>query len=204
MRTMKIAVVLCLFLVAHAAASGMTSVYAIVEKVVFEPNEANAERIQLWGAFSFVGHEAFPRSAPPAVSSDPIRGYLYFSLPPGHTDQLNSVRTEWADLKAAAGTGQAVSFGGGQWMYVGAMSPAGPTGGIYVTGPDGRGGTVSGMLALHVVDATGKTSPLPSLLRTSVSGAPTPYFTNTGLVKLAADGSHAEIVKKLRAALAAR
>jgi hypothetical protein len=29
-------------------------VFAVVEKVIFEPNEQAPERIQLWGAFAFV------------------------------------------------------------------------------------------------------------------------------------------------------
>ena len=37
---------------AHLAASGQVSIYAIVEKVVLEPNDSAPERIQIWGAFT--------------------------------------------------------------------------------------------------------------------------------------------------------
>ena len=39
---------------AHLTASGPLGIYGIVEKVVFEPNEAAPERIQVWGAFTYV------------------------------------------------------------------------------------------------------------------------------------------------------
>jgi hypothetical protein len=187
MRTAKLAVALCLFLVAHVSASGRTGVYAVIEKVVFEPNEANAERIQLWGAFSFVGQEMFPRSAPPAeATSNPVRGYFYFSMPKGTADQIKVVRNEWTDLKAMAGTGQAVSFG--QWNYMGVMGPDGPTGGVYVS--------------VQVDEKNFQGYPLLLLTLAPPRGTPTPYVTNTGLVKLPAEGSHAATVKRLRDALA--
>lgn len=189
MKSVTLAVALCLCLAASMSASGRTGVFAVVEKVVFEPNEANAERIQLWGAFSFVGTEMFrPGSTGTEVRSEPLRGYMYFSLPSGNAEQIKAVRTEWADLKAIAGTGQVVSFG--QFMYMGAMTPTGPTGGVYVSVPVGPQ-EYRGVL-------------LPVLTEAPPAGEPVPYVTNTGLVKIPADGSHAELVKKLRAALAQR
>jgi hypothetical protein len=186
MKAITLAVGLCLSLVAYPAASGPASVYAIVEKVVFEPNESSPERIQLWGAFSFVVQErALQLGAPsPAETvTNPQRGYMYFSLPPDKPEQAAVVRAEWVDLKAVAGTGQAVAFG--QWMSMG--------GAVY-------GGVPSGRFMNSIPVA--RLVPLVVLTATPPHAEPAPYAINTGLVKLAADGSHAELVQKLRAALA--
>jgi hypothetical protein len=79
-----------------------------VDKVVFEPSEAAPQRIQVWGVFSVAPYSA---SGSPVIAA-PKRGYLYYKLPaPG--PQADIAKKEWADLKAAAGTGQAVAFGGG-------------------------------------------------------------------------------------------
>jgi len=43
------------FSASRALASDPVGVYAIVDKVVFEPNETNPERIQVWGAFALSG-----------------------------------------------------------------------------------------------------------------------------------------------------
>jgi hypothetical protein len=89
-------------------ASGPLGVYGIVDKVVFEPSEAAPQRIQVWGVFIVAPYSA---SGSPIIAA-PKRGYLYYKLPaPGPAAEL--VKKEWSDLKAAAGTGQAVAFGGG-------------------------------------------------------------------------------------------
>ena len=88
------------------SASGRIGIYGIVSKVVFEPDENNPERIQVFGAFSHV--EGFD------LVSSPQRGYLYFRIPRSR-ESLQRVRTEWADLNAIAGTGQAVAFGSLGW-----------------------------------------------------------------------------------------
>jgi len=85
------------------AYSDWTGVYARVDKVVFEPNEAAPERIQIWGAFALAVKEN-PNSYEPAQ-----RGYLYYSLAPGKEEIC---RKEWADLKSIAGSGQIIGFGG--------------------------------------------------------------------------------------------
>jgi hypothetical protein len=63
------------FNVIRAEASDPVGIYAIVEKVVFEPNDQAPERIQVWGAFALSD----------AQHGDgylaPQRGYLYYSLP---------------------------------------------------------------------------------------------------------------------------
>jgi hypothetical protein len=103
-----------------AAYSDWTGVYARIDKVVFEPNATAPERIQVWGAFALASKQD-------RNSYDPAeRGYLYFSLKPGKEDVC---RKEWADLKAVAGTGEIVGFGGRPMptrLRKGADKPADP------------------------------------------------------------------------------
>jgi hypothetical protein len=86
---------------AAPAVSDHVGVYALVDRVVFEPNEAAPERVQLWGAFA-VAH-ATNRN----TYETPRRGYFYYALAPGKAEVC---RREWADFKAAAGTGQVIGF----------------------------------------------------------------------------------------------
>lgn len=76
--------------------------YALIDKVVLEPKTGAPERIQIWGAFALASKE--DRNSYNA----PGRGYLYFWCKPGKEEVC---RKEWADLKAAAGTGQVIGFG---------------------------------------------------------------------------------------------
>ncbi|PYK57295.1 MAG: hypothetical protein DME21_17635 [Verrucomicrobia bacterium] len=86
---------------ARALASDPVGVYALVDKVVFEPNETNPERVQIRGAFAIA--EGYGYTYKKAE-----RGYLYYKVNP---DKPKACRNEWADLKAVAGTGQIVAFG---------------------------------------------------------------------------------------------
>jgi hypothetical protein len=84
------------------AASDMIGVYAVIEKVVFEPAQGPPERVQIWGAFA---------TADTRNNDDyggPQKGYFYFSCP---ASQLTTCRNEWADLQAVAGKGAGVGFG---------------------------------------------------------------------------------------------
>jgi hypothetical protein len=83
-------------------ASDPVGVYAIVEKVVFEPNDTSPQRVQVWGAFA-VAKKTNPNDYEPAQ-----RGYLYYTLTPGKEELC---KREWNDLKSVAGTGQPVAFG---------------------------------------------------------------------------------------------
>ena len=177
---------------AHVQASGPLGIYAVIERVVFEPDRERPDRIQIWGAFVYADGTT---AADLSGVSKPVRGYLYFSLPtlPNRrlADETAIVRREWADLGAVAGTGEAVGFG--RWGYIGAfegLDPAGRGRAIpYVLERGPGGGQASG---LRVRSASERPA------------APTPYETNAGIVKLAADGSHADIVRRLRASLAAK
>ena len=84
-----------------ANASGPIAVYALVDKVSFEPNADKPERVRISGVFI----TAEERSD---VYSAPQRGSLYFALP--KQDRELALR-EWADLKSVAGTRQVVGLG---------------------------------------------------------------------------------------------
>src|SRR5260370_38275433 len=84
-------------------ASDWIGIYARIDKVVFEPSANIPERIQIWGAFALASKENRNTYEPAK------RGYLYYSLKPGKEEVC---RKEWADLKAKAGTGEIIGFGG--------------------------------------------------------------------------------------------
>jgi hypothetical protein len=97
--------VICPLFLRAAPAGGYsdpTGVYALIDKVVLEPNTDAPERIQVWGAFAFASQDDVTRYSAPAV------GYLYFSCKPGKEEVC---RKEWADLKASAGSGDVIGFG---------------------------------------------------------------------------------------------
>ena len=167
---------------AHLTASGPLGIYGIVEKVVFEPNDTAPERIQVWGAFAYVD----PTRG--SFVSPAKRGYLYFTLPSptsGVFSDLNNVKTEWADLKTVAGTGQAVGFG--SWSYVG---------GFDSLRPDARSGRL-----LARAPRGGEQTDLRVRPASEAPSQPATYQTNAGIVKLTSNGSHAAIVKDLKDAL---
>src|SRR6266851_3712090 len=85
----------------RALASDPVGIYALVDKVVFEPSETNPERIQVWGAFAFA--EGYGNTYKNAE-----RGYLYYKA---NSDKPTACRNEWSDLKTVAGSGQIVAFG---------------------------------------------------------------------------------------------
>src|SRR5580704_14221055 len=94
------AVTLAVLSFGTAQASGYVGVYALIEKVVMEPNADNPERIQIFGVFSIATDKQ--------VFQPAQRGYLYFTL----SNEKDLIRREWADLKAAAGTRTVIAFGG--------------------------------------------------------------------------------------------
>ena len=168
-----------LFGVSHLRASGPLGVYAIVENVAFEPSESAPQRIRITGAFAYV--ENPDRSLQASAAK---RGYMYFKLPDDAAAATTAHR-EWNDIKAVAGTGQAIGFG--NWFYVGGFGTIQPdvkTTQIIESSP--RGGSSADM----------RVRP-----ESETPATPTNYQTNNGIVKLSADGNRAEVVKALRAAL---
>jgi hypothetical protein len=168
-------------LTVNVRASGPAGVYAIIEKVTLEPNEAAAERILISGAFSFV-QGGIQR---PYATSKPQRGSMYFRIPANASEaQKQTIRREWADLKTIAGTGQAVAFG--DWFYMGGFEEAPAT---------------PGRILANTSSSPGITNEVRVFKQSDPKGDPTAYTTNSGLVKLPATGTHAAAVAELKAAL---
>lgn len=162
------------------SASGSVGIYGIVEKVIFEPNEKVPEHIQVWGAFAFLENQS-------NTISEVKRGYLYFRLPLGGGQDLENVKTEWKDLQVIAGTGQAVAFG--RWGYIGGF------GGLQ---SDTRTGKTSGPPYTLAREPGNPQTDVRVRPESEPPTGPASYSTNVGIVKLATDGNHAEIVKKLK------
>jgi hypothetical protein len=93
-------------------ADGPVGVYAMVQKVVFEPGEAAPKALQIWGVFVWV--DGGLKS--PGPINLPQRGYMYFKLPGGAAES-SAARKQWADIKAVAGSNQIIAFG--DWKYSG-------------------------------------------------------------------------------------
>ena len=90
-------------------ASDPLGVYAVVTKVVMEPDECAPTKVQIWGAFSY----ADPRTGGYGAVQ---RGYLYCMVPKGATPALDQSNgrisgAEWADLKVLVGSSEVVGFG---------------------------------------------------------------------------------------------
>jgi hypothetical protein len=84
------------------AKRGTIGIYAIVDKVAFEPDEASPERIRIWGTF------VVPVPMSSGEYKSPQQGYIYFRMMPG-TEQ--AAKQDWRSLKSLAGTGQCIGFG---------------------------------------------------------------------------------------------
>jgi hypothetical protein len=126
MKVMMAALALVIAGTAIVVASDRIGVYAVIDKVVFEPNDQNPERVQVWGAFAVATRKD-------RDNYDPVqRGYLYFSA----AGSRPMTRAEWNDLKSVAGTRKVVGFSSrfGQAVRVRAATdkPASPD--AYETG----------------------------------------------------------------------
>jgi len=102
MRLSRPLAVLCIpALAAPLAASDPIGIYAAVDKVLVEPSEGPAERVQIWGAFALAAKES--RNA----YAEPQRGYLYCGLEQGKEEEC---RKQWEDLRRLARSGQAAAM----------------------------------------------------------------------------------------------
>jgi hypothetical protein len=164
-------------------ASGEVGVYAIVSKVVLEPNDKAPERIQIWGAFTFVDKEITTGRQ----TLTPQRGYMYYTLS-GSASQRDVALKEWADFKTIAGTGQAVAFG--RFMYIGRFADS------LIAGPKSMmlmGGDPVTFNGSHYENPVRSESVTPV--------EPNPYPLQMGLTKLPTAGNFAAVVAELQAAL---
>jgi hypothetical protein len=96
------AVLLALAWQTPARASDPIGAYALIDKVVLEPNEQAPTHIQVWGAFTFAAAESGD------TYTRPVRGYLYYHAVDG---KENICRKEWKDMKKIAGTGRVIGLG---------------------------------------------------------------------------------------------
>jgi len=170
-------------------ASGGAGIYAIVSRVVFEPDDKTPERIQIWGAFTLVDGGA----GSGGKTLTPRRGYLYFALPSadGNPYQRGVALKEWADFKVIAGTGQAVAFGslgyGGVFSADLISPPAGiPSNLCWGGNPDNP-----------VLCRSGN----PVHAESAAPASPITYPINMGLTRLSNTGNLAEVVKQLQDSL---
>jgi len=85
-----------------AHASDWVAVYALVDKVVLEPDADKPEQIQIWGVF------ATAKLNDRNLYEAPRRGYLYFKMP---QEKKDLARNEWSDFKEIAGKRKVVGFG---------------------------------------------------------------------------------------------
>jgi hypothetical protein len=189
MRPIKAALTFALVLGASSLfASGPVGLYGIIDKVVFEPNEAAPERLQVWGVFAYADIQ---ESGDGLGISPAKRGYLYFkirSATPGFTTdkQVERIKNEWLDLKSVAGTGQAVGFG--KWGYIARFD---------LLQPDATPRLPA--VILENTPGGGTTTDLRVRPATQPPASPAMYETNAGVIKLDATGRHAAIVKALKA-----
>jgi hypothetical protein len=83
------------------AKNGGVGIYAIVDKVTFEPDGASPERVRIDGTFVVPIRMSSGNYAPPK------RGFLYFTTVPGRED---AARRDWAAPTSVAGTGGVIGF----------------------------------------------------------------------------------------------
>jgi hypothetical protein len=179
----SLAVLLCVTGGVHAS-GGMLGIFGILDKVIFEPDEAHAERIQLWGSFGYADCCG--------GLSNVERGYLYFKLPPGTAtggtrSTVTLIHNEWADLKSVAGSGQAVGFG--FWSDAGAVR------GLQRTGQVSTGTYVVRFAPVDTAQHELRVRPASEKPQ-----SPAEYHTDIGVVKLNPTGNNVEIVRLLKEA----
>jgi len=171
-------------------ASGPIGIFGIVEKVVFEPNEASAQRVQVWGAFAYADDGV----SKPVGFSAPKRGYIYFSLPDGVVTKPEVARREWSDLKSVAGTGQAVAFG--NYIYIGGFP------GLAVDKVNTSPPRSTPPYVLRPIPGGGVQADLRVHPESEPPSSPVMYSSNAGIIKISSAGNYADMVKQLKQLLA--
>ena len=86
-------------------------IYAVVDRVVLEPDTLSPTRIQIWGVFAVATGVVKTESMhyPEFNAYEPAqRGYMYFTL---DSSRERPTRAEWSDLRQIAGTGEIMAFG---------------------------------------------------------------------------------------------
>ena len=86
-RTSMATALMVLVLASFARASDPIGIYGLVDQVVMEPSDGMAQRVQVWGVFTMADRQT--RSY-----TEPVRGYLYYSLP---SEEQETARTEYVE-----------------------------------------------------------------------------------------------------------
>jgi hypothetical protein len=86
------------------AKNGSIGVYALIDRVTFEPNGTSPDTVRISGVF------VVPKPMSSGEYLAPQRGYISLRMPPGQYLAL-AIRNDWKALGAAAGSGQVVGFG---------------------------------------------------------------------------------------------
>jgi len=107
MKVVGLSVVAALFVVATVKASDPVGVYAMVERVVFEPSESAPKNVQIWGVFTSSVEPPRPTYKPEQAYGDVQKGYMYFTCA---ADKASMCAAEWSDLKSVAGKSEIVGF----------------------------------------------------------------------------------------------
>ena len=111
-------------------ASDPVGAYAIIEKVVLEPNATEPTAVQIFGVFSFAvrraadGTQPWPAGSFGTANSGDVygavqKGYLHYTCAKG---KEATCRNEWTDLKSLAGTPEVIGFGS-RWAMTGRIHP---------------------------------------------------------------------------------
>ena len=95
------ALIVALAAASQSWASGPIANYAIIDKVVLEPQKDKPDHVQIWGTF------VMAQDARGSSYSEPVHGYLYYEA---NKNNVDICRREWADMEKVAGTGQVIGF----------------------------------------------------------------------------------------------
>lgn len=153
---------------AHVLASGQAGIYGIVERVVFEPDARAPERVQIWGAFALIERSGTVR--------------------PGHTEVQGQVFTNYVYSKPASGylyfrlpdVTKEIENARREWSDLASVA------GTQQAVAFGYWDRYRGDTLMRIRDKASKPE------------NPDQYYTDVGVAKLAASGSHANIVSELR------
>jgi len=83
------------------AKNATIEIYAVIDKVTFEPGDSSPAFVRISGVF------VVPVPMSSGKYGSPQRGYLYFRIPPGREVQALK---DWKELNVLAGTGRVVGF----------------------------------------------------------------------------------------------
>jgi len=123
-KVLGLAAAAALLMVVGVKASDPVGVYAMVERVVFEPSEAAPKNVQIWGAFTPSVEPPRPTYKPEQAYGPIERGYMYFTCA---ADKAKVCAAEWSDLNSVAGKSEVVGFSSRWPRFTARVRPASET-----------------------------------------------------------------------------